>query len=389
MQSNVPKVKLSEVLTLSKVPVAIDPLGAYKQVTVRLFHKGLVLREERGGQEIQSNQWLVKKDQFVISRIDARNGAMGIIPPDLDGAIVTNDFLRYDIDTNRLDAKFFDFMSSTENFVHQCARASEGTTNRKRLRPDLFLEIEIALPTLVKQQRIVVTLERLRTKIDDVRWQKAKTMEQAQRIKLNLLRKLFAPFKKDTVMLEDACEAIIDNLHSTPKYDGNEFPCVRSQDVNDGSINFSTALRTSKDEFLERIRRAEPQKGDIVYVREGDVGRCAVVDGSQQFSLGQRVMMFRPDQKKIDPKFFFYQLISPPFHEDQVLSSMTGTTSRHVNIKDLKKMKINVPSLTEQRHIVAYLDLLQAKIDEVMHLQVKTEREIETLIPAVLHKAFN
>jgi type I restriction enzyme S subunit len=99
-------------------------------------------------------------------------------------------------------------------------------------------------------------------------------------------------------------------------------------------------------------------------------------------------MMFRPDQSKVDPKFLFYQLSSPPFHEDQVLCSMTGTTSRHVNIKNLRDMKIILPPLPEQRRIVAHLDSLQAKVDEVKRLQAETEREMVALVPAVLAKAF-
>jgi type I restriction enzyme S subunit len=54
----------------------------------------------------------------------------------------------------------------------------------------------------------------------------------------------------------------------------------------------------------------------------------------------------------------------------------------------LKNLKIPKPSLPEQRRIVAHLDRLQAKVDEVKRLQAETEREMEVLVPAVLAKAF-
>ncbi|MHC1565510.1 MAG: hypothetical protein ACXQS6_04230 [Candidatus Syntropharchaeales archaeon] len=96
------RVKLGEALRFSRETAEIDPLMTYKQVTVKLHHKGVVLREEKMGQQIKSKQYLAKTGQFIISRIDARNGAMGLVPTELDGAIVTNDFLLYDIDETKL-----------------------------------------------------------------------------------------------------------------------------------------------------------------------------------------------------------------------------------------------------------------------------------------------
>ena len=81
--------KLGEVLTLDREPVEISPSETYRQITVRLHHKGIVLRGEKIGQKIKSKQYLAKEGQFIISRIDARNGAMGLVPQDLHGAIVT------------------------------------------------------------------------------------------------------------------------------------------------------------------------------------------------------------------------------------------------------------------------------------------------------------
>ena len=148
------------------------------------------------------------------------------------------------------------------------------------------------------------------------------------------------------------------------------------------------STQPSKEEFLHRIQRGEPQAGDIVYVREGDVGRCAVVDGSHRFCLGQRVMMFRPNHSMITPHFLMFQLISPPILREQVLVRLTGTTSKHVNIKDLRVVQVVVPPLDKQQQIVTYLNDLQAHIDELEVLQEQTEEELNALLPSLLDKAF-
>lgn len=387
MQSNVPRVKLDEVLTHRGDFITVDDLQLYRRVTAQLHAKGIILRDEIDGSLLKTKkQRVCRAGDFLVAEIDAKLGGFGIVPPYLEGSIVSSHYFLFEIDETKLAREYLDFFIRTEEFQKQIT--ARGSTNYAAIRPPNVLQLEIPLPPVNEQHRIVVTLERLISKVNEARKERAETFSEIGNIKRSLFRSFFSHSAYKLYKLEDACEAIIDNLHSTPRYDGNEFPCVRSQDVNDGCINFSTALKTSRDEFDERIRRAEPRTGDIVYVREGDVGRCAVVDGTQRFSLGQRVMMFRPDQSKVDPKFLFYQLSSPPFHEDQVLCSMTGTTSRHVNIKNLRDMKIILPPLPEQRRIVAHLDSLQAKVDEVKRLQAETEREMVALVPAVLAKAF-
>ena len=65
----------------------------YKRITARLWGKGLSLRTKVAGTSIAAHRQLrASAGQFLISRIDARHGAFGIVPEDLDGALVSNDF---------------------------------------------------------------------------------------------------------------------------------------------------------------------------------------------------------------------------------------------------------------------------------------------------------
>ena len=80
-----------------KRPIKLEAKKYYKLVTIKLSHKGVVLRQEKFGSEIKSKMFEVKTGDFILSGIDARNGAFGIVPPELDGAIVTNDFWYFDI----------------------------------------------------------------------------------------------------------------------------------------------------------------------------------------------------------------------------------------------------------------------------------------------------
>ncbi len=382
-------VPLGEVLTRSKEQIEIDPHEQYKQVTIKLWGQGVVLRDEVAGSQISGGKrFVVRPRQFILSRIDARNGAFGLVPDYLDGAVVSNDFPAFTPDASHVLPSFLGWMSKTRGFVDLCRAASEGTTNRVRLKEHLFMATKIVLPPLPEQQRIVARIEDLATRIEEARGLRRQTVTESEALWRSSLNSAFDLRAQPTVPLETACEAVVDNLHSTPVYDGDAFACIRSQDIGWGTLNYTTALRTSEAEFTKRTRRGEPRVGDIVYVREGDVGRCAIVDGSQRFSLGQRVMVFRPDQRLVTSRYLMYQLRSPSVLDEQVLVGKTGTTSHHVNIKHLKQVRILMPSLDEQYEIEAYLNGLENKYESLKQLQLETAAELDAMLPSVLDRAF-
>jgi restriction endonuclease S subunit len=139
------------------VPLKADKI--YKQVTVKMEHKGILLRGTMKGKDIGSKQFLAKKGDFIISKIDARNGAMGRIPAELNESVVTNDFPLYTF-SDKINPDFFNHFSNTLYFDNACKHASEGTTNRKRLKIDKFENIQIPLPPIDEQNRIVAFLEK-------------------------------------------------------------------------------------------------------------------------------------------------------------------------------------------------------------------------------------
>src|SRR5215210_6019611 len=147
MNNVFPLVPLGDVLIKSREQIEIDPHRQYRQVTIRLWGQGVVLRDEVAGAEIAgTKRFVVRPQQFVLSRIDARNGAFGLVPDFLDGAVVSNDFPAFAPSVSRLLPAFLGWMSKTCRFVDLCRAASEGTTNRVRLKENLFMATEIPLP---------------------------------------------------------------------------------------------------------------------------------------------------------------------------------------------------------------------------------------------------
>ena len=151
-----PMMRIGEFLKRNKTAVTIQDGVKYKRVTIKVRNGGVVPRDEVTGENIGTKkQFLVSEGQFILSKIDARNGAMGIIPAKLDGAVVTQDFLPYDIDTTKVNPQYFVLVCTTKQFIAFCKSCSSGTTNRQRVDEAQFLNIKVPVPSLDEQNKLV------------------------------------------------------------------------------------------------------------------------------------------------------------------------------------------------------------------------------------------
>lgn len=154
------RVELGRFLVKHTEKISLEPDSEYKQITVRLWGKGLALRGLKLGSEIAAEKQVrVSAGQFLMSRIDARHGAFGIVPDDLDSSLVSGDFPAFDIDSKIVLPHFFEWITRTEAFVDLCRRASEGSTNRVRLKEDKFLQMSIPVPDLKTQKEFLERLD--------------------------------------------------------------------------------------------------------------------------------------------------------------------------------------------------------------------------------------
>ena len=148
--------KIGQFLFKNRNIVNIEDEITYTRVTVKINNNGVILRDTVKGVIIGTKrQFLAKAGQFIISKIDARNGAFGIIPNELDGAIVTNDFPLFDVNEKKINPHFLLLITTTKEFIKFAQSCSSGTTNRQRMDIELFLNQKIPLPSIAEQNKIV------------------------------------------------------------------------------------------------------------------------------------------------------------------------------------------------------------------------------------------
>jgi len=192
-----PQVALGELLWRSDGAAILDPGAEYHEVTIKLWGKGVVSRGKVRGGDVVSVRRVVRANQLILSKIDARNGAIGLVPPELDGAIVSNDFPSFEFrDPERCDAAFMGWLVRSAPFVELCKAASEGTTNRVRIKEDRFLDQQIGLPPLSEQQAIVARLDALAAKTHEAE----SHLDAVERVSSDLLLSLHYRLAADRVI---------------------------------------------------------------------------------------------------------------------------------------------------------------------------------------------
>ena len=156
-------VKIGSFLRRNKTNIDILDNNNYKRVTIKINNGGIFLRDIKKGIDIGTKkQFLIKEGQFIVSKIDARNGAFGVIPTELDDAIITGNFWTFDVDYSLINPHFLSLITTTKEFILFCANASNGTTNRHYLQEEAFLNVKIPLPSLEEQN---ILLEKYNNKI--------------------------------------------------------------------------------------------------------------------------------------------------------------------------------------------------------------------------------
>jgi type I restriction enzyme S subunit len=366
-------------------------------VTVRLWGKGVVQRREVTGAEIAARRRLVvRSQQFILSRIDARNGAFGLVPDSLDGAVVSNDFPVFTPNRSQILPTFLNWMSKTRAFVDLCKAASEGTTNRVRLVEDRFLATEIPLPLVEEQRRIVARIEELADKIDEARDVRRQAVEEADVLVQATARQLLGGVNAPITELESWLDRNGDGIQTGPfgaQLGSADFMESGIPVLTIGNVQYSGLrlhnIKYVSEEKARQLDRYAIRAGDILFARMGTVGRCCVVPREcEGWLINYHIIRVAIDKSRVEPRYIHWIIRASTEVERYLDEKIRGATRQGVNSAIVGAIPCRIPLIDEQRRIVAYLDDLQAKADAVKRLQADTAAELDSLLPSILNRAF-
>ena len=374
------QVPLCAFLTRSSEWVEPEPDKLYKQITARLWGKGLTLRAKVSGSMIAASRQLrVRSGQFLVSRIDARHGAFGIVPEELHEALVSNDFPCFDINARLVNPRYFEWYSRTPAFVGLCRRGSEGSTNRVRLKENVFLNIRVPLPPLDEQRRIVARLDR----VAELREERREVIAAADADMQTLLSKTFKravegatrrPMAEVAPLVRRPVEVEIEK--SYPELGVRSF----------GRGTFHKPPLHGIELTWQKLFRIED--GDLVFSNiKAWEGAFAVAGPKDHGRVGShRYLTCVPIVGTASARFLWYYLQTHEgLREIQEASPGSADRNRTLGQARLNAICVPVPSIDVQ----CWFDCVQDKVWQVHRSRATTALEIEALSSAVLSQVFS
>ena len=414
-----PMMRIGEFLKRNKTAVTIQDGVKYKRVTIRVRNGGVVLRDEVLGEDIKTKkQFLVSSDQFILSKIDARNGAMGIIPAELDGAVVTQDFLPYDIDITKVNPQYFLLVCTTKQFITFCQNCSSGTTNRQRVDEPQFLNIKVPVPSLDEQNKMVdeynnvINIGHSRFSEGLIKTREAQaylsesigvqelhpnetkgkinTFEIVSFMKIQewgadkiLCSKVYESSKYETKTFNSDKSLYYDiKRGKSPKYVQNSNVYILNQKCvrwNNIELQYAKPIDV---EWLKSIDKdCLTCEGDILInsTGEGTIGRSAVIDKSMVGLLyDSHILLLRLNKERIDPRYFVY-VFNSKYGQGQVenVKSAKTTKQTELGVDNLKKIQIPIPPMYVQKHIVSELEVMYNEISDLQCLSPYYEQALK------------
>lgn len=215
------------------------------------------------------------------------------------------------------------------------------------------------IPDTSRQDKIIAVLDAA-ARVMEFRQQQLQKLDELVRVRF--IEMFGDPVDNErrwpTQALNSVCTSIVDCPHSTPSYtsENTGYMCIRTSIVKKNGILWDEIEYIPVHEYRQRIQRKRPEKGDIVYTREGAIlGIAAMIDRECNVALGQRSMLLSPDSSKCLPHFLSVAMNFDSFLR-KALNGVSGSASPHINVGDIKTFAIILPPVALQWQFAAFVE---------------------------------
>ncbi len=253
--------------------------------------------------------------------------------------------------------------------VDQMISLGSGATY-KEISITNFRSLEIPLPPIEVQQKIVAEIEQYQKVIDGC----------------NLVIQNYKPtFKIDESWekkkLDEVCDLITDGTHLKPTYVESGIKFLSSKNVTSGIIDWSDIKYISEREHKLLSKRASPKRNDILLAKNGTTGIAALNDTDEIFDIYVSLALLRP-MKEIYPLFLLY-VVNSDIVKVQFNSRLKGIGVPNLHLNEIKDVEIHLPPLAEQQKIVSQIESEMQAVEQCKRLKTQMENKIKEVIDSV------
>jgi type I restriction enzyme, S subunit len=374
-----PLVPLRELLTPSGERVSVSADSEYPNFGIYSFGRGVFVKTPiKGSTSSATALFRAKKNQFVYSRLFAFEGAYGIVPDELDGYLVSNEFPLFNCDNSRLLPGYLGWFFRNPIVWPDVARLTTGMGNRRqRIKAEALLSYTLPLPPLQEQERVVARIDSIASKHSEI----VKLRQQSDEVCSQVCRSLLSDRRfgdptptrmSDLVSWRRANVAVVPN--ETYQFAG--VYCF-------GRGLFVGQRRTGMEFAYKEITQLNAD--EFVYPKlmawEGALGVVpAECDG---LFVSPEFPVFTVNKERVLPEVLDVYFRSPAVWPS-LGGASTGTNVRRkrLNPKDFLSYEFPLPS----REAQVALRSVRQRMSELQTLQ-NQKSQINALLPSILDRA--
>jgi len=305
-------------------------------------------------------------------------GKIAIIPNNIKRGIINQALLKL-TPSDGISNIFLKLWMQSESFQDSLKKLSKGAAIKNVASVKILKEIEIPLPPLPEQRRIVKILDEVFEKVAKAKENTEKNLKNSKELFESYLQNVFTKRGKgwEEKKLGEVCKVIAGQSPEGKFYNksGKGMPFYQ------GKKEFGEKYIGASTTWTTEITK-EAEKNDILMSVRAPVG--PINFATQKICIGRGLAAIQAG-KDINKDFMFYGILS----KEKEIVGNAGAVFASISKTDIENLKFFVPPLSEQKSIVKKLDALSAETKKLEAIYKKKLADLEELKKSVLKKAFN
>ena len=380
MNNGWPKLPLGEALHQRACDVVVNAAESYRFAGVYCFGRGVFRGQQKlGNQFAYQRLTRLRSGDFVYPKLMSWEGAFGVVPQSCDGCVVSPECPVFELNPERISPKCLNFYFQLPRVWEEVSGGSTGTNvRRRRLHPSDFLRAKIPMPPLVEQRRVVARIEGVAAQIHEARILREEIDRDLHAMLAAAHRKIaaltprkplieVAPLKRRplTVDPEEAYPTVA--VRSFGRGTFHREPLVGS------AVTWQKAFLVKAGDIL--VSNIKAWEGALAVAKPEDDGRVG----------SHRYLTCVPVEGVATARFTCFYLLTPEgLHAVGEASPGSADRNRTLSAKAFMQIPVPVPPYADQLRF----DALCREVDTLKRLQTETAAELDTLLPAILDRAF-
>ena len=274
------------------------------------------------------------------------SASLGVYEWSRGKALLNQHIFKVVFDKLTVDKKFF--MYAVQYKLEEMESKTHGATMKHITKKD-FDNTVIPFPTIVEQERISNTLNKLHTIIDSKKFQ----LEKLDNLIKARFVEMFGDNFGEIVELGNVCD-VRDGTHDSPKYHNEGYPLVTSKNICNGKIDFSTCNLIQKEDYDKINKRSKVEIGDILMPMIGTVGNPIIINTNNEFAI-KNVALIKFKDNSVILNTFVKALLESDYFGRAVLSKTKGGTQKFISLGDIRKLELNLPPIELQNQFATFV----------------------------------